>query len=343
MYSMSVAVLGTQLRSLLQISSLSSRSNEVRMLQHFQSVTSRSIGSPTLKRLLYGNVSKRAWDHPYLMHMTLAVSAAHLKRLRADVPTTHDAVSEAQHWQQGLLLHRKELAEPPHEYDTRYDARVETTFLTIIYLCALDDRLPLDAFLNGSEETLLHAISPMAACNGFRALRINAGPLTHSSVWLPVLTATDDAQRSFSNEAPGPDGLPAAFVELCGIGADSTVDNNDYHRIVRYLTPLLRLKPDVSNFAKLFSFAGRSWLNFKPLLLRRDHRALLLMSYWFGLLHQIDQWWLTVRAQSECAALVAYLSESSDDPRLRRLLEYPSSFGQSGLSAIWHLSNESAT
>lgn len=342
---MSLALLDTQLGALLlncrRPSSAKSPTNNLnlRILQHFQAVTSRSIGSPTFQRLLHDNVSKRVWDHPYLMHITLAVSAAHIRRLGVDSSTACASkrllVLEAQHWQEALLLHRKELAQPDCTYDAQYDARVETTFLAIIYLFALDDVLPINAFSAGTSDLLMRAISPLAVCSGFRALRITAGPRVYTSSWLPVLVATDDAHGTFSSEAPGTQGIPSAFIQLCGLDASSTAENNDYHRILRLLTPILRLEPDVNNFAKLFSFAGRGWLNLKPLLLRKDHRALLLVSYWFALLHQIDQWWLTVRAKTECQAIVEYLSQSSEDVNLHRLLEYPATFGHSGLSTIW--------
>ncbi|KAK3113974.1 hypothetical protein LTR53_008181 [Teratosphaeriaceae sp. CCFEE 6253] len=342
-YTMSVALLTTQLSTLLDYhppSPGASPTNELRMLQHFQAATSRSIGSPVLKQLLHDNVWRRAWDHPYLMHMALAVSAAHLTRLRADSSFGRAgerlSVTEARHWQRALLLHGAELAQPSGAYDTRYDARVETTLLTIIYLFALEDDLPLHTFSSTSDEALAHATSPLAACSGFRALRINAAPRESSSVWIPVLAATDDERGTFTSETPGIEGLPPAFIDLCDLDEHSTVQNNDYHGILRLLTPILSLPPSVDNFPRLFAFAGRSWLRFfKPLVKQKDHRALLLMSYWFALLHQIDQWWLTTRAKTACEAIVAYLSACSQDARLLALLEYPTSFGKSGLSAIW--------
>jgi len=129
-----------------------------------------------------------------------------------------------------------------------------------------------------------------------------------------MATASGSEHGAFGSERPGTDGLPAALVDLCGLNAESTSDSDEYHRVLRLLAPVLKIK---------------------PLLLRRDHRALLLVSYWFASLHQIDQWWLTARAKSSCAAIVAYLAQESDDDRIHRLLEYPATFGRSGLSRIW--------
>ncbi|KAK0773857.1 hypothetical protein LTS16_019408 [Friedmanniomyces endolithicus] len=344
MHTMSLALLDTQLSTLLGRSPSATNvlpTDELRILQHFHAVTSRSMGSEATQKILHRNVLKRAWGHPYLMHMALAVATAHLRRLNVEdsVPRAGKQLSvvEAKHWQRALLLHREELSTANSEYDARYDARVETTFLTVVYSFALEDCLPLNAFSTESDDLLLHALSPLAACNGFRALRIIEGPRGSPSTWLPVLMATASGSEhgAFGSERPGTDGLPAALVDLCGLNAESTSDSDEYHRVLRLLAPVLKLKPSTDNFPKLFSVAGRSWLTIKPLLLRRDHRALLLVSYWFASLHQIDQWWLTARAKSSCAAIVAYLAQESDDDRIHRLLEYPATFGRSGLSRIW--------
>ena len=156
----------------------------------------------------------------------------------------------------------------------------------------------------------------------------------YDSIWKPVITQSDDVEGTFSNGIVSIEGLPIAFVELCDITAVSSRASNDYTHIVRLLSPLLRLEPDPENFTKLISFSGRTWPEFRPLLLRKDPRALLLLSYWFALLRQIDQWWLIQRARTECVAITAYLNELRD-PHISALLSFPKSFGHTGLSVIW--------
>lgn len=48
--------------------------NTIRMLQHFQSVVSCSLGCSRTNHAMQSFVGSTAWDHPYLMHMVLAVS-----------------------------------------------------------------------------------------------------------------------------------------------------------------------------------------------------------------------------------------------------------------------------
>lgn len=130
--------------------------------------------------------------------------------------------------------------------------------------------------------------------------------------------------------------MPRLLVHLCELSASSTSENNPYHRVLRAMTPLLHLWPSAENFPILFAFLGRTWPDFKPLVLRKDPRGLLLLSYWFGLLRQVDQWWLTARAKTECATLVAYLS-SVGDLSINDLLPFPAAFYTSDASYMWQL------
>jgi len=154
-------------------------------------------------------------------------------------------------------------------------------------------------------------------------------------VWRQVLPGSDDDRGTFSDGSEtGIVGLPPAFVNLCDLDEHSTNENNEYHYILRLLTPLLRLKADPENFAALMAFCGRTLPTLRPLVLSRDPIALLLLSYWFALTAQIDQWWLTQRARSECMAIVQYLS-GLGNPKITALLPFPASFGQASLSYIW--------
>ena len=336
---MSVDLVETDLDDLLDVtSSLSisdSPTSNMRILQHFSSFTSLTLGGTKCRSVMHSFVSQKAWEYSYLMHIVLAVSSAHLKRLHSDESQLrlHQqfAIAEAAHWQCGLQLYQRALAGRRPDFD----ATIATTFLTIIFTFSLDDDLPQDAYTDEDNEKLKHALNPLAATGGFRAIRDLFGEFMNNSVWKIVLQGSDDDQGTFSNaNQKGVEGLPIAFVDLCELDDDSTADNNEYYYILRLLTPLLRLESDFENFTKLMSFCGRTWPYLRPLLFRKDPRGLLLISYWFAALRQIDQWWITVRARSECIAIVNYLSQLQD-AKIAALLPYPASFGQADLSYIW--------
>ena len=119
-------------------------------------------------------------------------------------------------------------------------------------------------------------------------------------------------------------GFPQHCCGFCGVNEHSTSVNNEYHRILQMLGPLLQLERGIRHFTKLVAFGGRSVHLFRPLLQRRDPKALLLLSYWFALLRQLDQWWLNIRVRSTCHAIVTYLRAMAD-PTMNALLSFPAS------------------
>lgn len=260
------------------------------------------------------------------------MSCAHRRRVAGDVTT----LLEATHWERGLQLHRQSLAQPravsTHEDQ---DAVLATTFLQIMYTFALNDQVPITAVSSGSNE-YLRFLAPLAATGGFRGLFQIYQELNPDSKWGPVLDSTEDAAGTFTYPSPGTSGLPKAFVRLCGLDENSTSDTSPYHRIVRLLTPVLKLPPAEENFATLFAFLGRTWPDFKPLLLKKDPIALLLLSYWLALLRQVDQWWLRTRAKTACAAVVAYL-QCSESAEIRALLPFPAAFDEADAAHMWRL------
>ena len=337
MYSMSVDLVETNLDGLLDMTSdLSISTEPVRLLQHFQAFTSLTLGSSRCKEVMHSFVAQKAWQYPYLMHIVMAMSSAHLKRLFADASQLrfHQqySMTEATHWQTGLQLYREQISNPRKP---DFDATIATTFLTIIFTFSLDDEVPLDAYANQEDEKFWHAINPLAATGGFRAISGLFGEFMNDSIWRSVLMGSDDGQGTFSNgELSGIEGLPIAFIELCDLDDTSNGENNMYHHVVRLLTPLLHLEPKEDNFTKLMAFIGRTWPNFKPLIIGRDPRGLLLLSYWFALLRQVGQWWVTKRAKTECMAIVHHLSQLQNAD-ITALLAFPASFGQADISCLW--------
>jgi len=335
---MSVDLLHTEFGLILGTAGRQSKidiaTGDVRLLQHFQAVTAFTLGGAHHKSVFRYCVARKGFELPYLMHMTLAVSCAHLKRL-ATVACHTDysrryAIAEARHWQSGLELYQVALKGRAHDFD----GALAATFLTIIFTFALDDQLPRDSYTSGDREKLMHAINPLAATGGFGALRVILGEHMMESTWGSVLQDSDDELGTFTDDRIGTAGLPAAFVNLCELDAESNAENNPYHAIVRRLTPLLRLRPCEDSFTKFIAFSGRTWRYLRPLLLVRDARALLLISYWFAMMRDKKQWWICVRAETECIAIVDYLRRS-EDSRILPLLTFPASLGQADLSYIW--------
>ena len=169
---MSVDLEEGQLSDLLCIRPSSGRTGDFHVLQHFQTSTSLTLGGKLCKGVMHSFVAQKARQYPFLMHMVMAVTSAHLKRLYSDVAQLKQhqqlSIAEAYHWQSGLQLYQQQLVATDKP---DFDATLATTFLTIIFTFALDDDLSLDTFGGDDHEKLRHALNPVAATNGFRALR----------------------------------------------------------------------------------------------------------------------------------------------------------------------------
>lgn len=290
-------------------------------LRHFQETASLTLGSTSVTKVMSSYVPQIAWSSPYLMHVVLAVSCAHQKRLSLNEMTSQTyGYVEAEHWSHGLRSFREHLGKP----DSNKGALVASIILIICYTFALDDELSPDAIFQTDESSYNRILDPLAATAGFRALSSITTEMEQVSIWAPILCSTDDEQHSFTSERPGVRGVPRAFVELCELNEMSNPTNNPYHRIIRHLTPLFSLEPSAENFPTLFAFCGRTWHNFKPLLAEKDPRALLLIAYWFALIRQIDRWWLSTRVKTACRVITNYL-KTVQNPKIHAMLSFPAS------------------
>ncbi|KAK4930041.1 hypothetical protein LTR49_003369 [Elasticomyces elasticus] len=303
------------------------------LLHHFHNVTSTFLGSDECTTALQCITAAKVHSHPFLMHMALTLASGHLKYLTARTTHRYYALMETIHWQIGLRLYRQHLACPKRlDFDATIAGCVGAVFLAF----ATEKPLAVDAYVKGDRDAMQVIVGPLAAAGGFGSMKQVVGESMGDSLWRKLLRSTDDQLGSFTSHEKGSQGLPLAFVELCEVDTLSHRGNNAYHHILRLLTPLLRLRPGEGYFGKLIAFSGRTWSAFKPLVLARDPRAPLLLSYWFALMARYGQWWIVRRAESECSAIVEYLSKSWNK-RIDRLLAFPATFGNEGLDAIWSL------
>jgi hypothetical protein len=56
-------------------------SDTIDALHHFRNVTSKTLGSEEMRTVIYEWVPQSAWEQPFVMHMILALSSAHLRYL----------------------------------------------------------------------------------------------------------------------------------------------------------------------------------------------------------------------------------------------------------------------
>ncbi|PGH17693.1 hypothetical protein AJ80_04701 [Polytolypa hystricis UAMH7299] len=328
MFSMSLASTAESITTLLHPStalaalrernpSVIAKVNEqyLKAVHHFSLFTTHTLGSPVARHIIRTKVLPISFTSSHLMHGLIAVSIAHLRNLN---PSHNSGVySELYHWQRALSGFQHELQSPI----TRENAdSMVSTCMVLTILAYISDETSIDgSWVFGPAQTT-NWLYTRAGLDGVLPSYDEDG--RRSNIWAPVLEDGDDFRGTFSDERPGIEDIPPAFVELCDLTPTSDVTNNPYQLPLRTLSALLKLEHSSATFGKLVVFVGRVDGEYCDLLQRHDPRALLILSYWFAMMCAVDQWWVHARVHSECARICRFL-ERNEDPRIVELLEVP--------------------
>ena len=199
------------------------------------------------------------------------------------------------------------------------DLMISTSMLLTVYSFTVYDDEPEDSWLFSSD----YKNSNWFVVNGGveAIVEVYGGDRT-KTIWYPIMKDGDDFGNKFSHSSPATWGIPAAFVGLCELDEESTAENNPYHAPLAGLSALLGLEASQAMFTKLVSFIGHIKGEYRELVKAKDHRALLILSYWLAQMGRLDIWWMQKRMQFECRAICSYL-ERQADPRILELLEFP--------------------
>lgn len=135
-------------------------------------------------------------------------------------------------------------------------------------------------------------------------------------------------------------GLPEELLHLCGIYDGMTQSErmqNPYLETLQMLGPLMLMEKGSVSMVRYVRFMNRLSQPFFELVQINDPVALLVLSYWFGLMCYVDFWWVQRRARRDCTALCMYLETCSNDI-VRSLLDFPADSCGYGLRAGQHKS-----
>ncbi|KAG5287036.1 C6 zinc finger domain-containing protein [Histoplasma ohiense] len=326
-FSMSVADLADKIERVLQLdestdraflqvmSSISHRT--VEFFHHFITMAAHaSSSSDAHRRVMSGKMIQLAFQNPSLMHAVFGVAVTHLRRL---LPYDKSyAIAAGVHWERALKLYRREISKPIDEHNM--DPLMSTCMLLGTIIFSPEECKPDSSWVFSSDPTRL---SWLLGQSGLRyILETITIQQLRQSIWFEAFMESDDEDHTFNNNSPGREGLHPELAELCEINETTTEESNPYHWPLRMLSPMLPLKADRNNFAKLIPFIGRLYPAYTKLLQEKDPRALLILSYWLGKLCEEKQWWTYTKVSSECFAICMYL-EHKEDPRILKLLQYP--------------------
>lgn len=250
-------------------------------------------------------------------------------------PSRKTRAALAYHWYHGTVLHKQSIAQTHHsstELDAIWAAAHLLTSGTIGYLESYDPEThwPNPGRGCSQQQQQQHDnLDWLRLSIGRRGLWPLVKPQRKGSLFNSLLTA-------FEPPDPGrpipPDLFPKSFLSLYGLtpglAAAAADPPNPYFVACTVLAQLLPERCDAWNVFRFTALAELVDEPFCDLLARRDHRALLLLAWWWAKLCALESLWTPRRARVEGLAICLFLEREharggGGDERIRELAAYP--------------------
>jgi hypothetical protein len=301
-------------------STLKMDSLSMERLGRFFKRTALSIGNAKASHIFQDATLGIAFAHPYLMHVIQTITAIH-DRYITGVVGSPPSMEEIYHLSQAAALFNKKLSGPIQDDDR--DALWATAgLLSQITFSFIEASTSEEAWpLASPGETGLEWI---AMAENKMAVWEIANPMRPESIFNGL--AMDLMKQSATIcgvSEPKIEDLPPLFIKVYDLENDSIADNCPYRATVLLLSTLLSMECNCNTLVKFLSFASHMDPKFKPLLQKKDPKALLPLAYWYAkVLNSI--WWLDRRATLECQAICIYLERNHPEEKgILELLQFP--------------------
>lgn len=258
---------------------------------------------------------------PYLLHSILAISARHLSSLQPEVNKYE--VAATIHYQHALTSYSRQLQ---LAFDAKnVDSIIGCGYLQTVLAFENISRLSPEADEGNG------AVAWLRAMQGIKILQssYNFSPHLQQSIWLPVFLESGGWEESNCQHIDEADDSWASTTSrslhtLCEVPFDPSCNENPYLQPLKRLCQLIHSDESHQAIGRFMAFIGKLPDQFIQLVLQRDPKAMLLMTYWFALICRIDQWWIVRSATLKCREFCASLDKVAD-LQIRALLKFPAS------------------
>ncbi|ATY65829.1 C6 transcription factor [Cordyceps militaris] len=255
-------------------------------------------------------------SRPYLLDVTLAVAACHLRHmyqanggLNAATTDTVYACRVAEHYQQSLAIRsfKQALGEPFDQEGS--DSVLISSMMFNLLSFTLDDND--DPALSWVFTTAPDRLSWFSMSMGLAPLLINTKQFHEHSILRHIFNASDDEQHTFhGNDTKPLSKVPSHWLRLCGLDYGSDDPDHIFYEPVRILAELFSTPVNQESFFLYMGFFGKVGAQFRSLLEHDSEPAMWLLGYWLGLLCRFDQiWWLSARARRDYRAICIWLDK----------------------------------
>lgn len=253
------------------------------------------------------------------MRAALLVTRMHDRYLFAAQPSSL-SVTEASLWHQSVASFKRKMCEPiqPSERDALW---ATSAILATISFFHIEAKTPEEAWPLTQPSSL--DLNWLKLSDGKRAVWSITQPL-RSDCTLRALALEHTTVSKIARTAPGLERLPPELLTLCGLDSISATSGNPYFTAASTLAQAWNTDSIQTIFLNFFCFITTTSPEYREMLGQKDHRALLLLAYWYAKVCQTHHWWALPRAALECQAICIYLSRCRhQDPLIHELLRYP--------------------
>ncbi|XWX01742.1 hypothetical protein V2A60_009771 [Cordyceps javanica] len=253
-------------------------------------------------------------SRPYLLDVTLAVAACHLRHMYqangSFGEATADTISAcrvAEHYQQSLAIRsfNQALAQPFDQEGS--DSVLISSMMLNLLSFALDD--DDDPSLSWVFTTAPDRLAWFSLSMGLAPLLMNTKEFHDQSVLRHIFDASDDEHQTYHGDGIKPlYKVPPHWLRLCGLDYTSNDPDCIFYEPVRVITELFSTSVGQKSFFLYMAFFGKVGVEFRSLLENDDEAAMWILGYWLGLLCRFDHiWWLSARARRDYRAICIWL------------------------------------
>ncbi|GCB17789.1 nuclear movement protein nudC [Aspergillus awamori] len=306
-YCMSVDTVTKKINEILQLDSKSGPLPVVQALQHFHhGLTNPALGPGRAQSAMQAKIIQLGFNSPFLLHTIIAAATSHIRHMASDGRIY--TLTETYHWQQAITQYSQEITTIGPK---NTDSLISACLLLTIRSFALDEYDPLSSFVFSDDIT---SLSWLTLQGGLRHLIMATAQWKAGSMWWEVFMKSHaETADFFEDDRPGRVAIHPGLADLCGIDDTTTAKTSPYHAPARILTGLLSLERGVRSFALYTGFMGRLLPEFFAKLMQKDPPALILLSWWLGLMYGTEMYWVETRARSEITAITWYLGEGWEE------------------------------
>ncbi|OAQ99664.1 hypothetical protein LLEC1_05891 [Akanthomyces lecanii] len=227
-------------------------------------------------------------SRPYLLDVTLAVAACHLRHMYQTSTAASDTISACRESSDSVL--------------------VSAMMFNLLSFTLDDNDDPARSWVFNQVPNRLAWFSMSM---GLAPLLINTKQFHERSRLRHIFDASDDEERTYHGDDPKPlSKVSPHWLRLCGLDYASDDPEHVFYEPVRVLAELLTTPVNNQSFFLYMAFFGKVGAEFRSLLEHDSEPAMWILGYWLGLLCRFDHiWWLSARARRDYRAICIWLDK----------------------------------